>query len=71
MLPSRWVRFMGVTVGAMAMGLASYAEAASADAQKLHVAAAPADFAALGIGQTIAIWEDGRRSPQSADTFEW
>jgi hypothetical protein len=46
---------MGGAVGAIAVGLASCAEAASADDQKLHVAAAPADFAALGIGQKIAI----------------
>jgi len=42
---SHWARFMGVAVGVIAMGLASYAEAASSDDQKLHVAAAPADFA--------------------------
>jgi len=35
------------------------------------VAAAPADYATLGIGQKVAIWEDGRRTPKSADTFEW
>jgi len=71
MMKSRWARFMGVAVGAIAVGLAWCAEAASADDQKLHVAATPADFAALGIGQKIAIWEDGRRTPKSADTFEW
>jgi hypothetical protein len=62
---------MGVAVAAIAMHLASYAEAASSGDQKLHVASAPADFAALGIGQKVAIWEDGRRTPKSADTFEW
>ena len=72
MINSRWVRFMGVAVGAMAMGLASLAGAASsADDQKLHLATAPADFAALGLGQKIAIREDGRRTQSSADTFEW
>ena len=71
MMNSRWARFMGVAVGVIAAGLASCAEAPSSDGQKLHVAASPADFAALGIGQKIAIWEDGRRTPKSADTFEW
>src|ERR1700730_8161759 len=71
MMNSRWVRFMGVAVGAMAAGLVLRAEAVSSEDQRLHVAATPADFAALGIGQKIAIWEDGRRTPKSADTFEW
>jgi len=71
MMNSRLSRFMGVVVGAIAVGFASGAKAASSYDQKLHVAAAPADFAALGIGQKIAIWEDGRRTPKSADTFEW
>src|ERR1700730_1011486 len=67
----RWARFTGVAVGAIAVGFASCAVAPSSDDQKLRVAAAPADFAALGLGQKIAIWEDGRRTPKSADTFEW
>jgi len=67
----RWAGFMGVAAGAIAAGLASCAVAPSSDHQKLHVAAAPADFAAHGIGENIAIWEDGRRTPKSADTFEW
>jgi hypothetical protein len=71
MMNSRWARFMGVAVGAMAVGLVLRAEAASSEDQRLHVAAAPADYATLGIGQKIAIWEDGRRTPKSADTFEW
>jgi hypothetical protein len=71
MMNSRWAGFMGVAVGAMAMGLALRAEAVSSEDQRLHVAAAPADYATLGIGQKIAIWEDGRRTPKSADTFEW
>src|ERR1700681_4013401 len=71
MMNSRWARFLCVAVGAIAMGLALCAEAASSEDQRLHVAATPADFAALGIGQTIAIWEDGRRTAKSNDTFEW
>jgi hypothetical protein len=71
MINSRWDRFIGVAVGAIAVGLALRAEAASSNNQTLHVAATPADFAALGIGQKIAVWEDGRRTTKSADTFEW
>ena len=71
MMNSRWARFMRVVVGAIAVGLASCAVAPPADDQKLHEAATAADFAALAIGQKIAIWEDGRRTPKSADTFEW
>src|SRR5260370_37959629 len=71
MMNSRWAGFMGVAVGAMAMGLVLRAEAVSSEDQRLHVAAAPADYATLGIGQKVAIWEDGRRTPKSADTFEW
>jgi len=74
MMNSRWARFIGVAMAAMAaieLGLVLRAEAASSEDQRLHVAAAPTDYAALGIGQKIAIWEDGRRTSKSADTFEW
>jgi len=71
MMNSRWAGFMGVAVGAMVVGLASCAVAPSSDDQKLHVAATPGDFAALGLGQKIAVWEDGRRTPKSDHTFEW
>jgi hypothetical protein len=71
-MASGWISFMGVAVGAMAVGLAAFAEAASSsDDQKLHLATTPADFAALGLSQTIAVREDGRRTPRSTDTFEW
>jgi hypothetical protein len=62
---------MGVAAGAITVGLASGAEAASSADQKLHLATTPADFSALGIGQKIAIREDGRRTVHSPDTFEW
>ena len=71
MMNSRWAGLMGVAVGVIAVGLVSCAVAPSSDGQNLHVAAAAADFATLGIGEKIAIWEDGRRTPKSADTFEW
>jgi len=63
---------MSVAFGAIAIGVAPCAEAAApSNDQKLHLAATPADFAALGIGEKIAVREDGRRTLQSADTFEW
>jgi hypothetical protein len=68
---SRWVQLVGAAAGAMAVGFASCAEAASSDGQKLHLAKTPADFAALGLGRTIAVREDGRRTQSSADAFEW
>ena len=68
---SRWVRFASVAVSALAVGLAPCANAASSDNQKLHLATSPADFAALGIGQKIAVREDGRRTAQGPQTFEW
>jgi hypothetical protein len=71
MMNSRWARFTGVAAGAIAVGLASCAAEPSSDDHNLHVAATLADFTALGIGQKIAIWEDGRRTPKSAHTFEW
>ena len=71
MAGSPWIRTVSATIGAIAVGLASFAEAAAADDQKLHLATTLADFAALGIGQTIAVREDGRRTAQSPDTFEW
>ena len=36
----------------------------SSDA-KLHLAAAPEDFKALGVGKEIEVREDGRRTPRS------
>ncbi len=42
----------------------------SSDA-KLHLAAAPEDFKALGVGKEIEVREDGRRTPRSSDYFEW
>src|ERR1700691_1658306 len=71
MARSRWFRFVSVAIGAVAAGLAASAGAASPDDQKLHLATSPADFAALGLGQTVAVREDGRRTTSSADTFEW
>ncbi|HUO13134.1 MAG TPA: hypothetical protein VMU37_10310 [Caulobacteraceae bacterium] len=68
---SRWARLVGAAAGAMAVAFAACGEPARADDQKLHLAAAPADFAALGLGQTIAVREDGRRTQQSPENFEW
>ena len=63
-----WV--VGVALGVLALACSSYAAPISNDA-KLHLAAAPEDFKALGIGKEIEVREDGRRTPQSSDYFEW
>ncbi|HTX49413.1 MAG TPA: hypothetical protein VME40_08485, partial [Caulobacteraceae bacterium] len=68
---SRWGRWAGAAAGAVAVGFSACATAASSEDQKLHLATSPADFAALGLGQTVAVREDGRRTQSSADTFEW
>ena len=68
---SRGIRSMGVAVGAIAIGLTSCAETAPTGDQRLHLATTPADFASLGVGQQISAQEDGRRTPQSANTCEW
>jgi hypothetical protein len=68
---SHWVQLIGAVAGTIAVGVASCAAAASSDDQKLHLATTPADFAALGLGPTIAVREDGRHTQSSADTFEW
>src|SRR5258708_30586940 len=60
---------VGVALGALAVACSSCA-APSNDA-KLHLAAAPEDFKAFGIGKEIEVREDGRRTPQSSDYFEW
>src|SRR5579863_4436958 len=70
-MKSCWARVMVVALGALAGSLAACAVAPLSGDQKLHVAATPADYATLHLGQTIAIWEDGRRTQRSADTFEW
>ena len=59
-------RLVGVALGALAVACSSYAAPISNDA-KLHLAAAPEDFKALGIGREIEVREDGRRTPQSSD----
>ena len=61
---------MGVALGALAVAFGPCEAPASNDA-KLHLAAAPEDFKALGIGKEIEVREDGRRTPKSSDYFEW
>src|SRR5216684_5415778 len=63
-------RLVGVALGALAVACSSYAAPISNEA-KLHLAAAPEDFKALGIGKDIEVREDGRRTPKSSDYFEW
>src|SRR5258706_11100091 len=64
----RLARLVGVALGALAVVCSSYAAPISNDA-KLHLAAAPEDFKALGIGNEIGVREDGRRTPQSSEYF--
>jgi hypothetical protein len=70
MATSRRARLAGVGLGALAVACGSCAAPVSNDA-KLHLAAAPEDFTALGIGKEIEVREDGRRTPKSSDYFEW
>ena len=63
-------RLVGVALGALAAACGSCTAPISNDA-KLHLAAASEDFKALGIGKEIEVREDGRRTPQSSDYFEW
>jgi len=60
----------GVALGAIAVACTLWAAPLSSDA-KLHLAADPADFRALGIGREIEVREDGRRTPQTSEYFEW
>ncbi|HKB82769.1 MAG TPA: hypothetical protein VKD04_06130 [Burkholderiales bacterium] len=61
---------MRAALGALAVACISCAAPISNDA-KLHLAAAPEDFKALGIGNEIEVREDGRRTPKSSAYFEW
>jgi hypothetical protein len=70
MANSSGVRLVGVALGALAVAWGACAAPISNDA-KLHLAAAPEDFKALGIGKEIEVREDGRRTPRSSDYFEW
>src|SRR5260370_32096592 len=62
-------RLVAVALCALAMACSSCAPISN-DA-KLHLATAPEDFKALGLGKEIEVREDGRRTPQSSDYFEW
>jgi hypothetical protein len=66
----RLAQLVGLALGALAVACSSHAAPISNDA-KLHLAAAPQDFKALGIGKEIEVREDGRRTPQSSEYFEW
>src|SRR5258708_8806549 len=70
MVTSSGARLVALALGALAAASGSSAAPISNDA-KLHLATAPEDFKALGIGQQIVVREDGRRTPRSADHFEW
>ena len=70
MTNSSRARLAGVALGALVMACSSHAAPISNDAT-LHLAAAPEDFKALGIGKEIEVREDGRRTPKSSEYFEW
>jgi hypothetical protein len=70
MTNSNRARSVGVALGALVLANSSHAAPKSNDAT-LHLAAAPEDFKALGIGKEIEVREDGRRTPKSSDYFEW
>jgi hypothetical protein len=70
MANSSRTKLVCVALGALALACNSCAAPISGDA-KLHLAAAPEDFRALGIGNKIEVREDGRRTPRSSDDFEW
>ena len=63
-------RLVGGALGALTLACASCATPMSDDA-KLHLAAKPDDFRALGLGRQIEVREDGRRTPTSPHDFEW
>jgi hypothetical protein len=63
---------LSVRVAIIAFALTCGACAAlPSGAAKLHIAAAPEDFKALGLGKEVEVREDGRRTPQSSEYFEW
>src|SRR5260370_25361458 len=66
----RLARLVGVTLGALTVACSAEA-AAIASAGTFQLAAAPEDFKALGSGKEVEVREDGRRTPQSSDYFEW
>jgi len=68
--PHRRSWLAGAALSALAMACVSCAAPISG-AAKLHLAAASEDFRSLGIGREIEVREDGRRTPQSSEYFEW
>lgn len=60
--------FLSLALGALSVACT---QAPASDAAKLHLAASPEDFKTLGIGKDIEVREDGRRTPQSPEYFEW
>jgi hypothetical protein len=69
----RLYRHLHLAVCMIAMGLAacSTTPASLDQSKKLHLRAETSDFTELGIGTTIDKREDGRRTPQSSEFFEW
>jgi hypothetical protein len=70
MANSSETRLVVIALGALAVASGAWAAPVSNNA-KLHLAAAPEDFKALGLGKEIEVREDGRRTPKSSEYFEW
>jgi hypothetical protein len=67
---SRKAKLAYVALGVLGMACSACTAPVSGNA-RLHLAAAPEDFKALGLGNTIEVREDGRRTPRSSKYFEW
>jgi hypothetical protein len=64
------VRWVAVAL-CVALAACSTAPTAVSEGERLHFQTTPADYAALGIGDTIVPREDGRRTTPSPENFEW
>jgi hypothetical protein len=62
------VALVGIALGALSVACTP---APISDDAKLHLATSLEDFKALGLQKDIAVREDGRRTPQSPEYFEW
>jgi hypothetical protein len=69
----RFSRYLSLAIGTLAIGLVACTttHAPLSETEKLHLRVSASDFAELGIGTAIEKREDGRRTPQSPEFFEW
>jgi len=71
MVRVRWVAVALSVALSVALAACSTAPTAVSGDERLHFQTTPADYAALGIGDTIVPREDGRRTTPSPENFEW